>query len=236
MTAAEAAGAVLGVDGCRAGWVGAVLLPGAREPHVAVAADVIELAAWAGRAAGRVIDVIAIDIPIGLPDATVRQADGLARRLLPGRAATVFPVLTRAAYAAPDRVTADRINRDLTGHGVGVHAFSLAPKILEVDAWLRDSAPTPPVLEAHPELAFAAMAGEPLASKHTPLGVACRRTTLAAAGIDAPAATPAGAKPDDVLDACAVAWVARRYQVGVATPLPDPPEVFSDGLAAAIWR
>ena len=40
---------------------------------------------------------------------------------------------------------------------------------------------------------------------------------------------------DDLLDACAVAWTARRYAAGTAYSLPDPPEVFSDGLPAAIW-
>jgi predicted RNase H-like nuclease len=40
---------------------------------------------------------------------------------------------------------------------------------------------------------------------------------------------------DDVLDACAVAWSAARHASGFARPLPDPPEVFSDGIPAAIW-
>ena len=39
---------------------------------------------------------------------------------------------------------------------------------------------------------------------------------------------------DDVLDACAVAWTAHRHAVGEARSLPDPPEVFSDGIPAAI--
>ena len=45
-----------------------------------------------------------------------------------------------------------------------------------------------------------------------------------------------GYAADDVLDACAVAWTAARYASGLATPMPDPPEVFSDGIPAAIWR
>jgi predicted RNase H-like nuclease len=39
----------------------------------------------------------------------------------------------------------------------------------------------------------------------------------------------------DGLDACAVAWTAARYAAGTAYSLPDPPEVFSDNLPAAIW-
>ena len=40
---------------------------------------------------------------------------------------------------------------------------------------------------------------------------------------------------DDVLDAGAAAWTARRYLRGVARSLPSTPERFSDGIACAIW-
>jgi predicted RNase H-like nuclease len=48
---------------------------------------------------------------------------------------------------------------------------------------------------------------------------------------------PAGeeAAVDDVLDAAAAAWTALRVFRGEAQPCPDPPELFSDGLASAIW-
>ena len=36
-------------------------------------------------------------------------------------------------------------------------------------------------------------------------------------------------------DACAVAWTAARRVSGRSRSLPDPPEVFSDGIPAAIW-
>ena len=39
---------------------------------------------------------------------------------------------------------------------------------------------------------------------------------------------------DDVLDACAVAWTAARRAAGLWRSLPDPPEVFSDGVPSAI--
>ena len=43
-----------------------------------------------------------------------------------------------------------------------------------------------------------------------------------------------GVGEDDLLDACAVARSARRVALA-ARSLPDPPEVFSDGVPAAIW-
>ena len=225
---------VLGVDGCKAGWVGALLEPGAPRPRIVVAPTIGELVAMVRESTG--IRVVGIDIPIGLPDSTIRQADQLARRALPGKASSIFSTVTRSAYAAATRLEADIVNRGLVGQGVGAQAFALRDKIVEVDAWLR-TRPTVTVLEIHPEVSFAAMAGAPIAaSKKTDEGREQRLAALAAAGIARPSVLQGtGYAADDVLDACAVAWSAARHAAGLARPLPDPPEVFSDGIPAAIW-
>ncbi len=223
---------VLGVDGCPGGWVGAVLVPGAPRPRVVVA-PTIELLVETVRADVD-IQVVGIDIPIGLPDSAVRQADVLARKSLPGRASSVFTTLTRPAYLAPDREAADAVNRGLSGQGVGAQAFALRAKILEVDAWLR-TRPTVDVVEVHPEVSFTAMTGAPLPGKRSAEGRQARLDALVAAGISRPSVlTGSGYAADDVLDACAVAWSAHRRATGDARWLPDPPEVFSDGIRAAI--
>jgi enoyl-CoA hydratase/carnithine racemase/predicted RNase H-like nuclease len=225
---------VLGVDACRGGWVGALLAPGLPRPQVIVAPTIAELVETAN--ASMRICVVAIDIPIGLPDTTTRAADGLARREVPGRGSTVYPALTRAAYQARDRTEADMLHRARTGKGVSAQAFGLAAKVLDVDAWLR-TRPVMRVVEAHPEMCFARMAGAPIAAgKKTPEGVAARLEQLAAAGIARPSLLQAPEyAADDVLDACALAWTAARVAAGDACCLPDPPEVFSDGIPAAIW-
>ncbi|MGL5910175.1 MAG: DUF429 domain-containing protein, partial [Phycicoccus sp.] len=182
------------------------------------------------------VEVVGIDIPIGLPDSTVRQADVLARRSLPGRASSVFSTLTRPAYLAPDRAEADAVNRGLSGQGVGAQAFALRAKIVEVDAWVR-TRPTVEVVEVHPEVSFAEMSGgAPIpVGKRSEAGIQARLEALAAAGVPRPSVLAGrGYAPDDVLDACAVAWSAARRAAGAARSLPDPPEVFSDGIAAAI--
>jgi predicted RNase H-like nuclease len=223
---------VLGVDGCPGGWVGAVLVPGAPRPRVVVAPTIEQLVETVR--ADLDVQVVGIDIPIGLPDGTVRQADVLARRALPGRAGSVFTTLTRSAYLAGDRAAADAVNRGLSGQGVGAQAFALRAKILEVDAWLR-TRPTVEVVEVHPEVAFATMAGGVLPAKRTPEGQQARLDALLGAGIARPSVLKgSGYAPDDVLDACAVAWSAHRRATGDARFLPDPPEVFSDGIRAAI--
>jgi predicted RNase H-like nuclease len=225
---------VLGVDGCSAGWVGALLEPGAPRPRVVVAPTIAELVAMVRESTG--IRVVGIDIPIGLPDSTIREADVLARRALPGKASSIFSTLTRSAYAAATRLEADTVNRGLVGQGVGAQAFALRDKIVEVDAWLR-TRPTVTVLEIHPEVSFTAMTGAPiLASKKTDEGRDQRLAALEAAGLPRPSVLQgSGYAVDDVLDACAVAWSAARHTIGLARSLPDPPEVFSDGIPAAIW-
>ncbi|WP_392543613.1 DUF429 domain-containing protein [Oryzobacter telluris] len=224
---------VLGVDGCPGGWVGALLVPGAPRPRVVVAPTIAELVETVRSEVE--IAVVGIDIPIGLPDSTIRRADVLARRELRGGASSVFTTLTRAAYLEATRAEADTVNRALSGQGVGAQAFALRAKILEVDAWRR-SRPTVEVVEVHPEVSFRAMTGgTALPSKKTEEGQRARLEALGAAGIAQPSVLKgSGYAADDVLDACAVAWTAARRVAGLSRSLPEEPEVFGDGIEAAI--
>ena len=235
MTAPVTPAAVLGVDACRAGWVGVVLRPGTA-PVVLVAATVAALLDLA-RPDGP-IALVAVDIPIGLPDSGSRQADALARRALPGKGSSVFTTLTRAAYQAKTYAEGREANKVATGGtSASAQAYALRAKILEVDGWVRGG-PGVPVIEVHPELSFATLAGAPLLeSKKTAAGVAARRSVLGSAGLEVPAwSRGSGYDEDDLLDACAAAWTATRYVAGTAESLPAQAEVFSDGIAAAIWR
>jgi predicted RNase H-like nuclease len=225
---------VLGVDGCRAGWVGA--LTRGTTYDVLVGADIAELVGEALRRDPR-LDVVAVDIPIGLPDDRPRLTDRLARTRLPaGRKSSVFPTPSRAAVAHTSQPEASAANRAALGVGLSIQAFHLVPKILDVDAWVRGRPPVA-VLEVHPEVSFAEI--DPacvVPSKVTPAGRAARAAALRSAGLEPPAYRPGhGYAADDLLDACAVAWTALRYAAGSAYSLPDPPEVFSDGLPTAIW-
>ena len=80
------------------------------------------------------------------------------------------------------------------------------------------------------------MAGGPvLARKKDADGVHARREALAAHGVVAPAwFRGSGFGEDDLLDACAAAWTAVRHALGVSESHPEVPEVFSDGIPAAI--
>ncbi|MFZ2015086.1 MAG: DUF429 domain-containing protein [Nocardioides sp.] len=225
---------VLGVDGCRAGWVGA-LLEGTTY-HVLAAAGIAALVTEARRREPT-LGIVAVDIPIGLPDDRPRLTDRLARTRLPaGRKSSVFPTPARAAVAHTTQPEASAANREALGVGLSIQAFHLVPKILDVDAFVRGR-PGVSVLEVHPEVSFAEI--DPacvVRSKATAEGRADRGAALRGAGLEPPSyRSGEGYAADDLLDACAVAWTAQRYAAGAAYSLPDPPEVFSDGLPAAIW-
>lgn len=226
---------VLGVDACVAGWVGVLLGPDGR-PTVHVGSTIDTLVGQVRESAD--VAVVAIDIPIGLPDRGSRQADALARQALPGKGSSVFTTLTRSAYLADSYAEGRERNLEATdgASSASAQAWALGPKILQVDAWVRGG-PGTTVIEVHPELSFARLNAEPiLVAKKTPEGVALRRQVLARAGLVAPAwFSGAGFAEDDLLDACAAVWSAVRRAAGTAESFPAEPEVFSDGLEAAIW-
>jgi len=226
--------AVLGLDGCKKGWIGVVLSPAA-SPAVMFGASVEEVVA-AARALDS-IEVIAVDIPIGLPESGSRQADALARKQLGSRSSSVFSTPIRACLEAETYADANRISKQLTRLGVTQQAYALRDKILEVDRYL--SLSSTPIIEVHPEVAFAQMSGAPVAwSKKTWAGLAHRRQLLAEQGImlaDDIGDAGGFAAPDDVLDAAAAAWIALHHARGNTVSLPSPPEPMSHNASAAIW-
>src|SRR5688572_31046845 len=189
---------VLGVDGCRGGWVGALLVDDRVELVVGASIAALVASARPGPA------VVGIDIPIGLPDAGSRLADVAARRELPvGRKSSVFPTPVRSAVSATTWQEANQANRHASGAGLSHQGFHLCRKIAEVDGWVRDGAGVP-VLEVHPEVSFAAMGADTVPSKKTAEGRESRLAALRAAGLRLPDVRRCPAYDvDDVLDACA---------------------------------
>ena len=240
---------IAGVDGCKGGWLVALAAawPCPAPPRLVLCVDFrAVLDATAGCAA------VAVDMPIGLPDAGEgRNCDRAARTLLKARhgaTSRVFPPPCRASLAAPDWPHFQETHRAVAGKGVPKQVWAIAPRLREVDAAL-----TPDlqhrVVEAHPELAFLHLAGRVLASKHTREGLEERLAALAAASPQTAAALagiPAGPALDDALDALAMlstaAHVARAgVEAGpeIARRVPALPfsEIPRDarGLRMEIW-
>ena len=176
--------------------------------------------------------IVGIDMPLGLLAGGWREADALARRALGRRGVTVFAIPPRPVWQQPTYAEANQACRDLTGKGLSAQTWGLRGKLLEADAFRRTSPAR--LFEVHPELAFAALARAPLQeSKHTTAGLAIRRELLARAGLTLPPRVP-GAPENDLLDAAAVAWSARRIASGDAITLPNPAQRADDSTEIAI--
>ena len=173
-------------------------------------------------------EVVAVDIPIGIPESTPRPADVEARRFVGARGSSVFPTAIRPVLEAPTYAEARALAVELTGKSVSAPSYGLRHKILEVD---EHAARDERLIEVHPEVSFSELARRPLLSKHRTDGLAERRALLEEAGIEVPEAVPRIAEPD-LLDATIAAWSARRYAEGEAVALPEGHE----DRIGAIWR
>lgn len=235
-----------GVDGCRGGWIVAFVRPTGHESTVRIVprfADVL--------AAPEAPAIVAVDMPIGLPERTGlggRAAENAVRPLLGQRQSSVFSVPSRAAIYAADYGEACRIAAETSDppRKVSKQLFNIAPKIREVDECLRAVADAAArTFEVHPEVAFWRLNGEQalvepkkVKSRAYEPGLRLRRNLLIAAGLSAEAVNappPKGAGPDDLLDALACAAIARRLHAQIARPFPNPPPCDQFGLRMAIW-
>lgn len=205
--------AVLGVDGCRGGWVGALVEDGRvswlRLPDIDAALSLD-------------VAVVGVDMPIGLPETGRRECDLLAKRALGRAHPRVFLTPPRGVLAAGSYAEAGPIHRRLAGGlGMSVQTWGLVEKIREVDARAED----PRLVEVHPELSFALLAGRVLTSKHTGAGREERHIALRTWLPDLEEAPPA----EDGLDALAAAWSAARWLAGTAHVRPDDPPTDARG-------
>lgn len=227
-------GAALGVDACKAGWAAICWSDDAITGFFAPTIN--ELVTQTRRE--HELAIIAIDMPIGLPDTSVRSADGLARKLIGARGSSVFNTPLRAALEAESFAEALAISRELSGVGLSKQSYALRKKAFEVDTFVRSTDLR--VVEVHPEVCFMEMNdSRPLRDpKRTWAGLQTRVQLLKQAGVQIPdelGLLGSKALPDDIVDACAAAWTARRVLGGRGFCIPGTPEVFSDGLPSAIW-
>ena len=249
--------ALAGVDGCKAGWVAAIRRPG-QVPSIEIFCRFEELVdALPGDA------VIAVDMPIGLPDFTRKGGRGpemAVRPLLGDRQSSVFSIPSRAAvYAETGAFTsleawyeahrrASIVARETSDppRAASIQAFGIFSKIREVDRLLRERPDLRGrIRESHPEVAFWRLNGgramslpKKVKGRVHPPGMDERRALLARCGVDRTlldGPSPQGAGDDDVLDAVAMLLVAERVAQGSAVPFPDPPLVDGHAIPIAIW-
>jgi predicted RNase H-like nuclease len=211
---------VIGVDACRGKWL-AIVLRNGRFAAASLVADVAGLAAASPDAAA-----IGVDIPIGLPETPLREADSAARDFVGERRSSVFPTFPAIVSEAP---TYDEAKAVCVAQGwpkPSRQSYGMRHRILEIASL---AAVDERIFEVHPEVSFRELVGRPLAAKRTAAGASERRRGLTYAGIELP---DLPYPLDDVLDAAVSAWSAMRYARGEALPLPE----WQRDRIGPIWR
>ncbi len=226
---------VAGVDGCRGGWL--CLEEKGDTLRTFVAGSFDQLLDYLGDAA-----VITIDVPIGLPDSGERPCDPVARQLLRApRASSVFPVPIRTVALERDYQTACAAHRQVDGRALSRQAFAILPKISEVDFRLSAKPELQQrVREIHPEVCFAVWNnGVPMKHRKTlPLSRVERERLIDGMWPDRPRLLAecrgSAYEADDLNDAFAALWTAKRIVAGTASVL-GPQGSDSHGLRMEMW-
>lgn len=224
---------VMGVDGCRAGWI-CVRLEVATLATSVQLIDLSELLRY--RPEGLL--ALAIDIPIGLFDGP-RRCDLAAREVLgQPRGSSVFPPPCRAAIGCVTYEDACKTNLLRTGRKISRQAWGITAKIREVDEAITASAQDW-AFEVHPEICFWCMnSRNPMPNRKKSTAGKFERLSLLRnifPRIDAHVTTrQPGVGVDDIIDAAVAAWSALRRSQGCTEQVCEP-EIDSRQIAACIW-
>lgn len=170
---------LVGADGCKAGWIAVRSEPGStrRDPDTAPSVDVFS--SFAALLAAIPDDaIVAVDMPIGLPEFSQKGGRGpeaLVRPLLGARQSSVFSIPSRAAlyadtsgfttieawYAAHIRASEAAKATSNPPRGVSIQAFGIFSKIREIDTLLIARPELRGrIFESHPEVAFCRLNGD----------------------------------------------------------------------------
>lgn len=231
----------VGIDGCRNGWVVAVVAASAKRPSPPRLRVISRIEALAGVLAE--LDVAPacclVDIPIGLVGSGRRELDVLAAAALGGRSSSVFAVPPRVVFDALDFQEAGRLARDAMGQGLTLQAWNIMGKIREVDLHLRRRMPLPPDLrESHPELVFARLAALTTVAGRGHAAGNSGTPGAAAAPLSPKAAAPLPSKKSPAGLAARVAILAAHgvdaHAALAAPPAPPDGKVARDDILDAI--
>lgn len=199
---------IAGVDGCKGGWLAAVDRGN----------DKISLESFTSfkeLARETELELVVIDIPIGLTDCGPRLADREARKMLKQRGCCVFSAPLRPLLACKSYADASRLRYQIESKRCSCQSFGIFSKIKCVDdCLLADANLRALVKEGHPEVTFAIMnGGEGLSiSKHKDEGREARLRLLEKWFKNSRSHVISLRKSihEDAIDAYAMLWTARR--------------------------
>lgn len=230
---------LVGVDGCKGKWL-AVAHDKSGNVSASLHASPENLLESFSNA-----EVIAVDVPIGLTETGRRKCDEEARYLLGWpRRNSVFPAPIRPVLQAKNRVDASEIGKKIDGRGVGCQAWGIFSYVKRWDDALRNDRETRSrVYEVHPEVCFYGMNNSCSMqhSKKKQTGSEERRKLLVlefGESVIMKALDNLEGKDfalDDLYDAFAALWSARRIASKNAKCLPAVPPCDEKGLLMAIY-
>jgi predicted RNase H-like nuclease len=235
---------VVGVDGCRAGWLAVKLTPQGQW-EAAVFPAFAEL--WDRH---RQAALILVDIPIGLKEGgpEERRCDKEARAKLWPHGNSVFPAPRRPTIyyeeESPNYRKVTNYQKKLCGKGLSLQTHAIVPKIRQVDALLlKEKKARKNVREVHPEICFWAFNGGKTLTNRKKLAEGFRERVellkwfypLAENLINAALAKfkRKDVARDDILDALAAAVTALLGQ-GNFNTIPEQRETDAHGLPMEI--
>ncbi|MBR0342503.1 MAG: DUF429 domain-containing protein [Oscillospiraceae bacterium] len=222
----------IGVDGCREGWVAAVLDHG--ELVIDSYKDFNSLIECYPA-----FDTFLVDMPIGLKNNNgQKRPEKEARQVLGKRSSTVFPVPCRKAVYSETEEEQKRANISILEKSLSRQSIAIIPKIKELDVFFKDHPEYKnTILESHPELCFTRLKGSLILSKKKELSGALERMDILSDYLSNVSlqtlldkAKEIQCNLDDLIDALCLAVTAALKAHGLTETIPLKPEKDDCGL------
>ena len=226
-------GLYIGVDGCRGGWVAAVLDYGELrlERYETIADIVKEYPSF---------DAFLIDMAIGLRNNSMdkKRPDAAAKKELGVKASCVFPIPSREAVYAEGEEAQKAANIRTLEKSLAKQSIAIIPKLREIDEFMTDHPEYKnKILESHPEVAFARLNGSVVLSRKKEEPGPSERRRILSEYLDKEdlsgiydKAKELGCGQDDLIDAICLAVTGALHAHGQSETIPDDPEVDEKGL------
>ena len=222
----------IGVDGCRGGWIAAVITRGALkiERYETIEDIVKKFASF---------NELLIDMPIGFPsNQDDIRPDSMARKMLPSRTSTIFSVPSRSAVYAVLEEDQIKMNKKSIGKGLSKQSMAIIPKMRELDVFLQEHTQYKNVIkESHPEICFARLNGSVVMSKKSNddgleerLSILGRYLPQLSKSMILMKSKELRCNSDDIIDATCLALTGRLSTLGKTESIPEKPSKDSTGL------
>ena len=222
----------IGVDGCKGGWVAAILKQGNLiVEKFSTINDIVNHYPE--------FDEIIVDMIIGLPSNKDHvRPDTYARRIIKERASTVFTSPCRQAINAKTKADAYMENERVLGKKFTPLTLGIFPKILELDSFFTDNPQYKNIIkESHPEVCFAKLNGRTMLSKKIDIDGILERINLLSQYIPelnhnklTILSKSIKCKIDDIIDAICLSVTANLAAQGYYETIPNDPMIDETGL------